>query len=339
MKSKLFRAATLVAVLLMVFSTVGLAAVPPHPTYGDALVDGSLDSWRELDPSDPNYRDVDEWNTTVLDDWTDLSEQERSEYDFFAHMVQTGGSGGVSDRILADLFLRYDCGSGSLFLLVLTRDEAEISDSDSAEEVWAKIDGSKVVHGGTGNDGTAPDFSWVLNASDTKIGWEGSTAFLNQGTYTIDVHSNVWYDDEFQTAATGNTELEIDCGWTPTAVELAAFTATAASNAIEVSWNTASELDNLGFNVLRATAADGVQVKLNDSLIAAQALGSAAGASYSFVDATALPGVTYFYWLESVDIQGGSTLSSPVSASLPALTRLRLARPRLAPLGNLLQAR
>jgi hypothetical protein len=85
----------------------------------------------------------------------------------------------------------------------------------------------------------------------------------------------------------------------PTAVELASFTATAQGGAILLEWETAAELDSLGFDLYRAwplssaarTATGGERQRLNVDLIPARAPGSAAGAAYRFLDETAAPGL------------------------------------------------
>ncbi|MFN2165772.1 MAG: hypothetical protein ACK2U9_05885, partial [Anaerolineae bacterium] len=79
-------------------------------------------------------------------------------------------------------------------------------------------------------------------------------------------------------------------------------------------WETASELDNLGFNLYRQ-AAGGELVRLNIDLIPGQNPGSPMGAVYTWRDETAAPGVTYFYWLEAVDVYDMATRHGPVSAT------------------------
>jgi hypothetical protein len=117
----------------------------------------------------------------------------------------------------------------------------------------------------------------------------------------------------------------------PTAVTLASFDASAASTAIVLDWETAAELDTLGFNVYRAESADGLRTLLNSSLIAGQAPGSTLGASYQFVDDTASAGITYYYWLQEVGTNLETLEHGPVSAQLEFLGRIQLARPRLRP--------
>jgi hypothetical protein len=101
----------------------------------------------------------------------------------------------------------------------------------------------------------------------------------------------------------------------PTAVTLASFTAAATHDAIVLEWETASELDNLGFNLYRQ-AADGELLRLNAALIFSENAGGLVGAAYSWLDevsesGSAQPGV---YWLEAVDAQGRTTRYGPVSA-------------------------
>ena len=76
----------------------------------------------------------------------------------------------------------------------------------------------------------------------------------------------------------------------PTAVELAAFEATPQGNGVMLAWETASELDNLGFTIYRAESQAGQLVKINQHLIASQNPGSAVGADYSFLDEVGSPG-------------------------------------------------
>jgi hypothetical protein len=73
-----------------------------------------------------------------------------------------------------------------------------------------------------------------------------------------------------------------------------------------IHWETALELDTLGFNILRSTSLDGERVQLNEQLIPSQAPGGFGG-SYEFVDYDIQPGVTYYYWLAFVETSGEPT--------------------------------
>jgi glycosidase len=102
----------------------------------------------------------------------------------------------------------------------------------------------------------------------------------------------------------------------PTAIDLVSFTASPRQAAIVLRWETATEIDNLGFNLYRAEALEGERTRLNASFIPSQAPGSPAGAVYTWRDRNAQPGVTYYYWLEDVDLHGATSLHGPVPAKI-----------------------
>lgn len=98
----------------------------------------------------------------------------------------------------------------------------------------------------------------------------------------------------------------------PTAVTLVSYTARRVDGKILLEWETASEVDNAGFNLYRAKSGGGRYVKINAELIAA--IGNAtSGASYSFEDTPPHNG-NYYYKLEDVDTAGKSTLHGPVNS-------------------------
>jgi len=102
-----------------------------------------------------------------------------------------------------------------------------------------------------------------------------------------------------------------------TEVELLYFNAQPGDGVITLQWATATERDNYGFNLYRATSEDGERTLLNAELIPSLvAPGSPFGAEYEFVDSTAEAGVQYYYWLEDVDIYMLSTLHGPAAAIL-----------------------
>jgi hypothetical protein len=109
----------------------------------------------------------------------------------------------------------------------------------------------------------------------------------------------------------------------PTLIELASFTATPHDGYVLVEWETASEIDNDGFNLWRSEAAGGEYAKLNADLIPAQG-GPTTGASYSYNDEAVINGITYWYKLEDVDLYSASTFHGPVSATPRQLHRLYL---------------
>jgi hypothetical protein len=99
----------------------------------------------------------------------------------------------------------------------------------------------------------------------------------------------------------------------PTAVRLMSFTATGADRAVDLAWQTGSELDNLGFHLYRGLTESGPWTRLNAALI--PGLGSSPlGASYSWHDGGLENGTRYYYRLEDVDAASVATSHGPVSA-------------------------
>ena len=117
----------------------------------------------------------------------------------------------------------------------------------------------------------------------------------------------------------------------PTAVELASFSVGLEGGSVMVRWETATELDNVGFNLYRANAGGGEQIRLSERLIPSQDPGSTVGSRYQFVDRSAQPGMAYEYWLEDIDLGGAGTMNGPVSVQMPR-ARCLPSRPRPAPM-------
>jgi hypothetical protein len=106
----------------------------------------------------------------------------------------------------------------------------------------------------------------------------------------------------------------------PTAVELDSFAAEPQSGGVLLTWRTATELDVVGYNVYRSKSRGGPRTQVNAKLIASQMPGSAVGASYSFVDEAAAKGGRYYYWLEELDVHGGSGANGPaIARGLPRM--------------------
>ena len=160
-------------VLVFVFAVFPIsgaqAATPtPEPSYGTATVDGN-----------PG-----EWNLTA---------------DEFAPLYQAGMSG---KPIEGYVYLRYDCNTNVMYALVKTVPGVTILSDMSPEVHYIKIDGpsGKVVDSGSGNNGTPPDFEWVVSGGDT-IGWEASFN-LAVGVHTILVHTQVYDPNSGETNST-----------------------------------------------------------------------------------------------------------------------------------------
>ena len=97
------------------------------------------------------------------------------------------------------------------------------------------------------------------------------------------------------------------------AVTLMYFEAEGREDGILLRWETGSEINNLGFYLYRATSpADrGEQIGFIQSTL------SVTGDSYEYLDGEAIPGVTYYYTLESLDTSGHVESYGPVEATRP----------------------
>jgi hypothetical protein len=96
-------------------------------------------------------------------------------------------------------------------------------------------------------------------------------------------------------------------------VTMAAFGAAPRPDGILVSWATLSEVDTAGFNVWRSQQADAGYVQVNAAFIPARG-GPIWGASYEYLDTTAVRGARFYYKLESLDVYGRSEMLGPASA-------------------------
>jgi hypothetical protein len=103
-------------------------------------------------------------------------------------------------------------------------------------------------------------------------------------------------------------------GNVPTAVELLSFEAAPLDSAVELRWETGSELWNLGFHLYRSLSAEGPYERITATVI--PGLGSSpVGASYNYVDRGLANGATYFYKLEDIETTGATKLHGPVWAA------------------------
>ncbi|CAN2045008.1 hypothetical protein GMMP13_1670001 [Candidatus Magnetomoraceae bacterium gMMP-13] len=94
-------------------------------------------------------------------------------------------------------------------------------------------------------------------------------------------------------------------------VELISFTATACQNHIVLEWETATEIDTLGFHILRSDSIGGEYTRINKQIIPSTGF-AASGDHYFYIDNNVLPGKTYYYQLE--DIDNTSHFSDPVAS-------------------------
>ncbi|MCK5821702.1 MAG: DUF11 domain-containing protein [Bacteroidales bacterium] len=110
------------------------------------------------------------------------------------------------DKVVqSKLYLHYDCAQELLYILVLAEDG--YPGLKYEDDAWLDITdfNGKEVTGGSGNDGTAPDFSWLEEGFDGDAnhvkGWEAVIA-LAPGSYKLIAHLEVFGDGAKQTSGT-----------------------------------------------------------------------------------------------------------------------------------------
>jgi hypothetical protein len=108
-----------------------------------------------------------------------------------------------------------------------------------------------------------------------------------------------------------NYQLSFDSN--PTAVSLASFTAGWEGDQVLVAWETALEINTVGFWIWRSTASEGDYVQVNDELIPSVSPGGTTGNSYLYVDSDVTPGKVYYYKLEELEVSGVRNWYGPTS--------------------------
>lgn len=158
-----------------------------------------------------------------------------------------------------------------------------------------------------GEDFTAPasddvqQFSEEVNASgDVRIR-------IKRATEEGDVNRRLNIDDILITDF-DDQALPVTLEW---------FKAEYVGNEAVLSWQTASETNNLGWNLYRADDSDEPEMQLNAMLIEGAGTTSQT-TGYSYTDPyNVVPGNTYYYWLESKDLDGSTELFGPASLQVP----------------------
>jgi hypothetical protein len=158
------------------------------------------------------------------------------------------------------------------------------------------------------NPPTSTEYEYATGLGYPAIGPDGTFApghiYRHPGT-------GAWQIGQFDIVGGDDTP-----GGVNVPVELASFSAHAGVGTVELAWETASELDNLGFNVYRSSD-EGFKVMLNAFPI------PGAGTTlhpqqYTFIDKGVTAGAMYRYWLEQVDFQGTTAMFGPVTVQVPA---------------------
>jgi len=130
----------------------------------------------------------------------------------------------------------------------------------------------------------------------------------------------IWYENKLilttTTTVLPTTTVSLTTTTTvpPTLVTLEEFNAVSGNHVVTLLWQTASEINNAGFNLYRSEVQNGTYKKINAAIIPAQGI-STQGGYYKFIDNKTQNRKTYYYKLEDIDLNGMSTMHGPVSAT------------------------
>jgi len=143
-------------------------------------------------------------------------------------------------------------------------------------------------------DGDSSDKTLTFTLTDDRK-YEGNETFT---VILSDPVSGVNLDSTTVTISDNDTPV----------VNLISFSATELENEIILEWQTASEIDNAGFHLWRATGEGwkkgdySTVIRLTERMIPAEGYST----SYSYMDTQVESGVTYYYGLEDIDLYGQS---------------------------------
>lgn len=112
-------------------------------------------------------------------------------------------------------------------------------------------------------------------------------------------------------------EVPIILGDETLPVTFSSFAATlTAQNFVKLTWVTESESNLSGYYVLRSETTDLANAVKLSQLI--EATNSSSTQTYSIVDSEVVPQTTYYYWLESVEMNGSSNYHGPTNVYVEA---------------------
>jgi hypothetical protein len=226
--------------------------------------------------------------------------------DLFADLYRAGRE---DEKVQAQLYLRYDCRTSLVYALFLSAGEWPVLLRRS--QVRLAVDGAS-------EEVPAVDFAWLEpgydgNSQHTR-GWEASFT-ATPGEHLLWASALVVDDGGVREASTpnGGMAMILACDHSTT-LFLRRLEAVATGGQIRLEWETAWEVNNLGFNVYHSTGSDGPWTRLNGDLIESRAAPQdTAGAQYEFVHAGVDLGANNYYLLEDVASDGIPMRHGPVT--------------------------
>jgi len=149
--------------------------------------------------------------------------------------------------------------------------------------------------------------------------WVGSTTTdsIGMGVYTDTTFSPTapgWWYEVMLISSTGVNGCHSEPVG-PTATVLSDFSSSfdLETASVNLSWETFSDADLMGFNVYRSDEISLNPVKINIEMLPVNQPGSMEGGLYSYADTEVEFGQTYTYWIELVDFGGQTFRHGPVT--------------------------
>ena len=100
-------------------------------------------------------------------------------------------------------------------------------------------------------------------------------------------------------------------------VELSSFTAVLTSDMyVLIKWIAESETNHSGYNILRAEKKDLATAQRINAQIVDKGVETGTQISYSYTDFEAYTNMVYYYWLESVSLDGISSYYGPLTVTI-----------------------
>jgi hypothetical protein len=179
----------------------------------------------------------------------------------------------------------------------------------------ALIDGASVAAGSTAATG-----GWAaISQTATEVVFETSTAMTSGEVTGFEISGTVEGPGSWECHdSSGNVEG-------PLPVTLSGFTAyyNAPKSAVTLKWSTASEVNNLGFDIYRSESPDGKFVKISPAYIKGAGTDSTPH-DYQFVDESAVVGKTYYYYLEAISFSGERDRSYIIKVIIDASGKMKV---------------
>jgi len=119
------------------------------------------------------------------------------------------------------------------------------------------------------------------------------------------------------TASPGSINVNQNSSDISLPVQLTSFRAVPGDGLITLRWITAAEVDNMGFIIERSEIREGEYTEIGSYLTSNDLVGhgnTSVETKYSYVDCTVYNGLTYWYRLTDVDVNGTRSVHTPISA-------------------------